>query len=166
MAIDPSYTWRALLHARDLDEQGHDPSTWKDAVDFATTGNGTLATAFAAGQVVDGVTLVAGMRGLLKDQTAGEVNGIYVVPASGAPVRAEDFDTTADVLGALIYVIRGTANGGQIYRNTNTSAPTIGTTALTFSAFTPVTLHWEPHISYDGTVVFDGIGNPVMIEVS
>lgn len=27
-------------------------------------------------------------------------------------------------------------------------------------------LRWEPHVSYDGTVVLDGIGNPVMHEVN
>jgi hypothetical protein len=42
---------------------------WKQPVRVATTTNGTLATAFAAGQVVDGVTLVTGDRILLKDQT-------------------------------------------------------------------------------------------------
>jgi hypothetical protein len=55
--------------------------TWKEEVRVATTANGTLATAFANGQTVDGVALVTGDRILLKNQTTATENGIYVVAA-------------------------------------------------------------------------------------
>src|SRR5687768_15275521 len=71
--------------------------TWKRSVRVATTTNGALATAYANGQTVDGVTLVTGDRILLKNQTAGAENGIYVVAASGAPARATDADSTTDL---------------------------------------------------------------------
>src|ERR1700742_1860668 len=61
---------------------------WKAAVRAATTNNGALATAYANGSVIDTVTLATGDRVLLKNQTTQSDNGIYVVQASGAPVRA------------------------------------------------------------------------------
>src|SRR5688500_804482 len=67
---------------------------WKSpAARVATTTNGTLATAFANGQTIDGVTLVTGDRILLKNQTTQSENGIYTVNASGAPTRATDADS-------------------------------------------------------------------------
>ena len=56
----------------------------KNSVRVATTANGTLATAFANGQTVDGITLATNDRILLKDQSTGSENGIYTVNASGA----------------------------------------------------------------------------------
>ena len=88
---------------------------------------------FTAGQVVDGVTLAAGDRILIKNQAAGADNGIYVVQASGPPVRAFDMNVASEVLGALVYVYSGTANGGTWWYCTNASPVTLGTTALTFA---------------------------------
>lgn len=107
---------------------------WKDSVDFATTVAGTLATSFANGQVVDGVTLVTGMRGLLKNQSTASENGIYTVNASGAPTRATDADANAEVTSGLsVPVVQGTANGGTIWSLTTSGTITLGTTGLTFS---------------------------------
>ena len=64
----------------------------KNSVRVATTANGTLSSAFANGQTVDGITLSTGDRILLKDQSTGSQNGIYTVNSSGAPTRATDFD--------------------------------------------------------------------------
>lgn len=79
-------------------------------VRVATTANGTLATAFANGQTVDGVTLVTGDRILLKNQTSGVENGVYVVKASGAPDRAADWATGTDVVTYAARAYEGTAN--------------------------------------------------------
>lgn len=132
---------RDAKHRHDTAHVGHVPVaqlgalTWKKAVRAATTATGTLATAFENGDTIDGVVLATGDRILLKNQTTGQNNGIYVVNASGAPTRAEDFDASDEIMGALVFVIAGTANAGKLFRNTNTSAPTIGTTPLTFSEF-------------------------------
>ena len=107
--------------------------SWKPPVRVATTANITIATALNAGDTIDGVTLAAGDRVLVKDQSTGSQNGIYVVGAS--PARATDFDESSEVMGAIVYVIAGTVNGGKTYRSTNASAPTIGSTALTFAEF-------------------------------
>ncbi len=106
----------------------------KAAVRVATTATGTLATAYENGDTVDGVTLATGDRILLKDQSSGAENGIYVVAASGAPTRATDFDTAALAFqGALIYVKAGTANANTVWKHTTSAAITLDTTALTFA---------------------------------
>ena len=105
---------------------------WKQPVSAATTTNGALATAYANAQVIDGVTLVTGMRILLKNQTAGLENGIYTVPATGAPVRALDADTTVELQSATVYVIAGTVNKDTAFTQTSDS-PVVNTTALVFA---------------------------------
>jgi len=107
------------------------PTSWKDSVVVATTAAGTLATAFAAGQTVDGVVLVAGWRILLKNQAAGAENGIYIVASSGAPSRASDADTGAKLVSAAVPVQQGTANADKQFNCTN-DAITLGSTAIVF----------------------------------
>jgi hypothetical protein len=107
---------------------------WKDSVDVATTTAGTLASSFENGDTVDGQTLVTGWRILIKDQAAGAENGIYVVNASGAPTRATDADSNAEVTsGMMVPVVRGTANGGTNWQLTTAGSITLGSTALAFS---------------------------------
>ena len=111
-------------------------SKWKDPVRLATTTNGTLATAYANGQSIDGVALVTGDRILIKDQSAGAENGIYVVAATGAPARAIDADSAvanAELSpGTTVYVTEGTVNGDKAFAITSNAAVTIGTTATTW----------------------------------
>ena len=82
----------------------------KDSVVATTTANGTLSTAFANGQSIDGVTLQTGDRILLKNQTTASQNGIYNVNASGAPSRATDMGTGSNAAGAFVFVEQGTVN--------------------------------------------------------
>lgn len=103
-------------------------------VRVATTGNLTISTGLNAGDTVDGVTLAAGDRVLVKDQSTGSQNGIYI--AGATPARAFDFEEGAAAYGALIWVVAGTANGQTLWVCTNTTVPTIGTTVLTFAEFT------------------------------
>lgn len=105
---------------------------WKDPVRVATTASGTWASAFDNGSTIDGVVIATGNRILIKNQTAGEENGIYVVQASGAPVRATDADTSDEILRAGVYVEEGTTNGGTQYV-TMTSPITLNTTPIVFT---------------------------------
>jgi len=108
----------------------------KQSVRVATTAAGTLATSFANGQMVDGVTLVTGDRILIKDQAMGEENGIYVVQAAGAPVRSDDANADADVTAGLFtFVEEGTDNGDNGYVLTTNDPIVVGTTPLVFSQF-------------------------------
>lgn len=108
--------------------------TWKQPVRAATTTNGALATAYANGQTIDGVTLATGDRVLLKDQATGSENGIYVVAASGAPTRATDADSSAELDSAAVLVTSGTVNADNAYTQT-TNAPTVGTSSLVWAQF-------------------------------
>jgi phage-related tail fiber protein len=111
--------------------QGFD---WKQSVRAATTAAGSLATSFADGSVVDGVTLATGDRVLVKNQANGAENGIYTVNATGAPTRASDADASADVTGGLTaFVSEGTNNGNSAWSLNTDDAITLGTTALTFA---------------------------------
>lgn len=106
---------------------------WKIPARVATTANGVLATAFANGQMVDGVTLVTGDRILLKNQTTAAENGIYLVAGAGAPSRAPDADTNGELApGTAVTVTEGTANGDKAFMVISDAAITIGTTSQTW----------------------------------
>lgn len=107
--------------------------SWKQAVRAATTANGTLATAYANGQTIDGVTLATGDRILIKNQTTGTENGIYTVNASGAPTRTTDADSGAELVNATCYASEGTTLADTQWTCTTNAPITIGTTALTFA---------------------------------
>jgi len=106
----------------------------KASVRVATTENGTLATDFDNGSVVDGVTLATGNRILIKDQTDATANGIYVVQASGAPTRSSDMNEGSEFPSAFTFVEAGTSNADKGFVCTNNSV-TIGVTEITFSQF-------------------------------
>ena len=110
-------------------------NTDKVRVRVATTGAGTLATSFANGQVVDGVTLATGDRILIKNQATGSENGIYTVNASGAPTRATDADLASKVSTAFVAVDQGTTLSGTYWYTTFKSTDTVGTTAMNWVAF-------------------------------
>ena len=101
----------------------------------ATTANITLATDVEDGDVLDGVTLATGNRILVKNQSTASQNGIYVVAASGAPSRAADFDSPAEIDGGdFVFVTGGTANDNKGFVQINVVG-TIGTDAIEFSQF-------------------------------
>lgn len=107
---------------------------WKTGVRAATTAAGTLASSFANGQSIDGVTLATGDRILIKDQAAGAENGIYTVNPSGAPTRATDMDTSAEAVNnTTVMVSEGTANADKAFTLTNNGTITLGTTSLTWA---------------------------------
>ena len=107
---------------------------WKQPVRVATTANGTLASAFADGSTVDGVTLATGDRILIKDQSTQTENGIYVTAASGAPTRATDADSSAELNSATVFVMAGSVNADRAYTQT-TDNPTIGSSNIVFAQF-------------------------------
>lgn len=106
----------------------------KASVRLATTAAGTLATSFAAGSVVDGVTLATNDSILIKDQAVGSENGFYTINAGGAPTRRSDSDTTGEVTGgATVWVNEGTANGDTGWTLTTNDTIILGTTSLVFT---------------------------------
>lgn len=103
---------------------------WKDPVRAATTANVTLSGL----QTIDGVALAVGDRVLVKNQSAGAANGIYLA-ASGAWTRTTDFDASSEALGASVFVSEGTSQGNQQWQMTTDGPITIGTTVLVWSQF-------------------------------
>jgi hypothetical protein len=102
------------------------------SVSAATTENITLSPAPAT---IDGITLVEGMRVLIKDQTTKSQNGIYVLDEQGDLVRAEDYDTAEEIqAGDFVFVTGGTsynATGWVQLNNVNT----LGTDPLDWTQF-------------------------------
>jgi hypothetical protein len=109
----------------------------KQSVRAATTGPITLASALENGDTLDTtVTLATGDRVLVKDQSTASENGIYVVNATGAPTRATDFDSNAEVTpGAFTFVEEGTVNADSGWVLTNNGTVNVGVTGLTFAQF-------------------------------
>jgi uncharacterized protein YbcV (DUF1398 family) len=102
----------------------------KSSVRAATTANITLSGA----QTIDGVSVVAGDRVLVKDQTSADENGIYDAAAS-AWTRSSDLDEDADALGFWVSVREGTANGAKVFGLTTDGTITVGTTLMTIVEF-------------------------------
>jgi hypothetical protein len=106
-----------------------------DAAKAATTANITISTALVAGQTLDGVTLAANDRVLVKNQTTASQNGIYVVQSSGAAVRAADYNSVPEIeSGDFIFVKSGTVNASTGWVQTAT-VTTLNTDAITFTQF-------------------------------
>lgn len=98
---------------------------------------GSNITLTAPGATIDGVTMNAGDRVLLKDQTTGSQNGIYVWNGAAATMtRATDADTSGEVTpGIFTFIEQGTANADSGWVLTTDAPITLDTTSLTFVQF-------------------------------
>jgi hypothetical protein len=123
----------------------------KEAVRVATTANITLSGL----QTIDGITLVAGDRVLVKDQTAQAENGIYVA-AAGAWSRAADFDQLTpvnEIKGAYVAVSSGNTHAGKVFV-CNSDPSTLDTDPITFVFFNSIAaLNAGDGISLVGTTI-------------
>lgn len=102
----------------------------KASVKAATTANITLSGA----QTIDGVSVVAGDRVLVKNQSTASQNGIYVA-ASGAWARSSDADTWSELVSAYTFVEEGATYADTGWVCTVNAGGTLGTTAVTWSQF-------------------------------
>ena len=108
-----------------------DGRSWKQPVRVASTANIDLSVA-ADPSPVDGVTLADGDRILLKNQTSGAQNGIYVAVTAIDPttwVRSSDANTALELEAAAVFVEEGTASHDYQFAQTADSI-TLGTTPL------------------------------------
>jgi hypothetical protein len=112
----------------DLAVQGLAP---KASVRAASTAN--IAT-LSGPMTLDGVSLVAGDRVLVKDQTTASQNGIYVV-AAGSWARSTDAVAWGELVSAYVFVESGTVNADMGYLATVDPGGTLGTTSITFVQF-------------------------------
>jgi len=84
--------------------------SWKQPVLCATTVNITLSGL----QTLDGVTVVAGDRVLVKNQSTASQNGIYLASAT-AWSRAPDADVWTDLISAITFVETGSTQSGSAW---------------------------------------------------
>jgi len=111
----------------------------KQSVRVASTANVAISTGLEAGDIIDGVTLVAGDRVLLKNQTTTSQNGIYVAVASGAASRSSDANGTADTgelkSGTFAFVEEGTVNFDSGFVVSTDGTIAVGTDPITWTQF-------------------------------
>lgn len=103
----------------------------KAAVVAATTTNISLS---GTATTIDGITISAGDRILVKNQTNTAQNGIYVA-ASGAWSRSSDADTWNDLISAFVFVSTGSTQGDTGWVCTIDAGGTLGTTPVTWAQF-------------------------------
>jgi hypothetical protein len=105
--------------------------------EVATTANVNLSNGLEAGDTIDGVTLVAGDRVLVKDQSTATENGLYLAVSSGAASRDPQYDTISELSGGLIVVNQGSQNDNKIFLCTTDSDGSLGSTNITYTQVTP-----------------------------
>jgi len=96
----------------------------------ATTTNITLSGL----QTIDGISVVAGDRVLVKNQTTQSQNGIYVASAS-AWARSTDANTWNELVSAFTFVEQGSTQSDSGWVCTVNKGGTLGTTAVTWAQF-------------------------------
>ena len=129
----------------------------------ATTANVNLTNGLEAGDSIDGVTLVAGDRVLVKDQTDATENGLYLAVSSGAASRDPEHDTIAELSGQMIVVNQGTANDNKIFLCTTDSDAVIGSSNITYTQITPANVGTVTSVGVadSGSSEFTVTGSPI-----
>ena len=107
------------------------------SVRVATTANITLSNVTTT---VDGVTLTNGDLILVKNQTTGIQNGVYVVSTSGAWTRSSILPVGVSAFKKMFYVNSGTVNQNLNF-NCLISPAVVGTDSLVFMAFNNAVLN-------------------------
>ena len=103
----------------------------------ATTANVNLSNGLEAGDTIDGVTLVAGDRVLVKDQSTATENGLYIAVSSGSASRDPEHDTIAELSGGMVVVNQGSTNDNKIFLCTTDNDGSLGSTNITYTQVTP-----------------------------
>ena len=104
---------------------------WKDSARVSTQGNLNLAS---PGATIDGITMSANDRVLVRAQSAGAENGIYIWNgAAVAMTRSLDMNSAAEVEQAVVTIEEGT-NAGATYRQSVVNV-TLGSTSLSWTVF-------------------------------
>lgn len=122
----------------------------------ATTAN--LSSLSGLATLIDGITLVAGDLVLVKNQTTGSQNGIYVA-ASGSWTRIGELANSFTLDGPIYtFVDEGDTNGQKYFKTTNSGSLTINSTALTFAEET--VLKFLPKVEILDTAKVDATDVP------
>lgn len=104
-------------------------TNWKDSVRVSTQGNVSIAS---PGASIDGITMSANDRVLVRAQTSASENGIYIWNGAATPMtRSADCSTAAELEQAVTLVEEGT-NAGVSYRQTLVNF-TLGSGSVAFT---------------------------------
>lgn len=104
---------------------------WKDSVRVASVSNITLS---GPGATIDGVTMAANDRVLVKDQLTQSQNGLYIWNGAAVSMtRAADASTFAELEQAVVTVEEGTS-AGSTFRQTQVNG-TIDTNNIIWASF-------------------------------
>jgi hypothetical protein len=104
--------------------------SWKEPCLVASTANIPTLSGLLT---VDTVTLAAGDRVLVKNQSTASQNGIYTVSAT-AWTRSVGADDWNEFIGAITFIVQG-SQGGSAWYCTAQPGGTLGVTALNWSNF-------------------------------
>jgi hypothetical protein len=137
---------------------------WKQSVEVATVGSdvGNLFAGNLQPSTLDSVNLGIGNRILVKDQTNGAQNGLYVVRnvgtgSNGWWVRTLDSNQSTFVTSGLTVVVaQGTVNVGQEYRLVTPDPITLDTTSLSFLRITGVPGGANTQVQFNDASVLGG----------
>jgi len=127
---------------------------WKEPVFAATTANITLSGT----QTIDGLSITAEKRVLVKNQTAQEDNGIYLCKASTWE-RADKANTFIELPSAAVIIEEGSVNKDQIFICTtnNSATATLGGTDaeddIVWAVFGIVTATATSGLSVSGSAI-------------
>jgi hypothetical protein len=130
-------------------------NSWNNTtVRAATTANITLSGL----QTVDGISLIANDRVLVKNQTSSQNNGIYIA-SSSTWTRATDADTWTEFVGLKVYVLTGTTNATAFWESNSVAGGTLGTTAIAFTRayYANVKAATTANIALSGPQTIDGV---------
>lgn len=104
---------------------------WKDSARVGSVSNITVS---APGATIDGITMVSGDRLLLRAQTTGHENGLYIWNgAATAATRANDASTFPELEAAVVTVEEGT-HAGVTFRQSAVNG-TLGSTSVVWATF-------------------------------
>lgn len=111
---------------------GATDTIWKAKIArVATTANITISN--PASSFIDGVTVNSGDLVLVKDQTTSSQNGLYTFNGAGvAMTRTSDFDSMADMAGAVVRVSEGVSHMDTEWTCVNDSGGSFPPTSIYF----------------------------------
>lgn len=139
----------------------------KEGVRARSTGNVNIATDAEAGDTIDGVTLATGDRIALFDQTTTTQDGIYIVQATGAAVRSDDFAVGSEQASTFFIVEEGTVHADIGYVVTNDGgSDVVGTDDLVLVRFTNLAITAGNGLDLTGGTLSVDLASPSGLEFS
>lgn len=125
---------------------------WKTPARVATTANINIS---APGAAIDGITMNASERVLVRANTAQAENGLYLWNgAAAAMTRTTDGVTGTLLSGSVVPVLEGVANADSAFRLNTDGTITVGTTAQSWGPFAnPFTPVQGTGISISGSTI-------------